>query len=293
MMAAAPGKVLLSGAYAVLFGAPAIVCAVDRYARASSGPGFMTAEVAELGEPCTIDVHELQLDGRKLGLGSSAAALVAALALRAHRRGEAVGSPFVRGRIFEQARAVHARVQGGGSGVDVAASTFGGVLHFQRSRARQVELPAEVHISVFFSGVSARTSALIERVRAFARRDVQHYLERIAGLTAVATSAAEAIDASDGARFVAAVAAHLDELGALGTAADACIVLPAVTELAVAARSEGAAFVPSGAGGGDVAVFVGTTAPSVAFMKRADRLAMQHLALEIDHRGVRIEKRNG
>jgi phosphomevalonate kinase len=110
--AAAPGKLVLAGAYAVLEGAPAIVCAVDRCAYAFDGEGRSTREVEAAfpeGAPA-VDVSELESDGKKLGLGSSAAALVAALALRATQRGEDVSSASVRRAIFERAREVHARV---------------------------------------------------------------------------------------------------------------------------------------------------------------------------------------
>ena len=79
MIARAPGKLVLSGAYVVLDGAPAIVAAVDRYAVAdtSRAPDFVSDELrAAFGseQPPHVDVSALRADGRKLGLGSSAAA---------------------------------------------------------------------------------------------------------------------------------------------------------------------------------------------------------------------------
>ena len=85
MRARAPGKVVISGAYAVLEGAPAIVAAVDRYAVADTAraPDFVSDEVrVALGgrRAPLVDASALRADGRKLGLGSSAAILVASLA---------------------------------------------------------------------------------------------------------------------------------------------------------------------------------------------------------------------
>jgi phosphomevalonate kinase len=292
LCAIAPGKLLLSGAYVVLGDAPAIVCAVNRHARASSGDGPMTAEVREaLEQPCAIDVSELESSGQKLGLGSSAAALVAALALRADEQGEDVSTAEVRDRIFERARVVHARVQGGGSGVDVAASTYGGVLRFQRGKSRPVSLPPGVSITAFFSGTSVRTSALRERVAALAERDPERYVARMGVLAAVSVAASDAIEAADGPLFVSAIGAHLGALKSLGEAVDAPIVPAAFAELAGVAPDEGAAFIPSGAGGGDVGVFVGMASPSASFMKHAERHSMTHIPLDIDSRGVRIERR--
>ncbi len=83
--ARAPGKLVLSGAYAVLSGAPAIVAAVDRYVTADSArpASFLTPEVrAAIGDQPApwFNADDLRENGEKLGLGSSAAILVASLA---------------------------------------------------------------------------------------------------------------------------------------------------------------------------------------------------------------------
>jgi phosphomevalonate kinase len=294
----APGKLLLSGAYAVLEGAPAIVCAIDRYAHAfdavvgtsqAATVGEAPAEVRALERPCAVDVRELEQDGMKLGLGSSAAALVAAMALRAVESGEDPTSDRVRRTIFVGAREVHARVQGGGSGVDVAASTFGGVLRYDRDGVVEpVELPPEIHITAFFSGKSARTSELRGRVEALRERDPSTYRARMALLAEIARDASRAIAGKDGASFVAAIRRSLAALAALGSAADAPIVLPLFAELGAMAVVEQAAFIPSGAGGGDIGVFVGTAVPSVSFMRHAEHVGMAHVPLGIDSRGVHV-----
>lgn len=248
-----------------------------------------TAEITEgLARPCSVDTGALETGGKKLGLGSSAAALVAALALRAHARGADVTTAPVRDAICTRAREVHSRVQGGGSGVDVAASTYGGALRFTRGRAEPISLPG-VRVTAFFSGASARTSTLRERVAHLAEQEPALYLERMSALEALAQSASAAVASGDGALFVSAVAEQLGALGALGRAADAPIVLPAFAALGEVAAAERAAFIPSGAGGGDVGVFVGMKAPSPSFMKRAEALSMLHIPIAVDTRGVHIE----
>src|SRR5262245_51622652 len=135
MIARAPGKLVLSGAYSVLEGAPCIVAAVDRYAIADAARAadLVTDEVraaveaGELPRPVGFDASALRdraPDGtsRKLGLGSSAAILAASLA--AARGGAFADEAAMREAIFPLALAAHRRAQGGGSGVDVAASVF-------------------------------------------------------------------------------------------------------------------------------------------------------------------------
>jgi len=278
MRVVAPGKLVLTGAYAVLEGAPAVVAAVDRYA------------VVDSAAPDAVDVRALHDDeGRKLGLGSSAASMVASHAARAAARGLDLREPDLRARLFRDVRAEHARSQGGGSGVDVAASVHGGVLRYvldgDEARLRPVELPPRVVLSAFWSGTSARTSDLRARVDAHRARSA----DALAELRALATLAADAVDAGDGPAFVAAAAGYARALDALGRAADAPIVPPAFAELASLAARQGAAFLPSGAGGGDVAVWLGLAPASTEIVSRAVALGMRPLSLGIDRGGVRAQ----
>jgi phosphomevalonate kinase len=293
----APGKLLLTGAYAVLDGAPAIVVAVDRYAvaDASRTTNAPTAEVrAALGEEPApeVDVRELQdASGRKLGLGSSAAALVASLGARAWAaRKEDLTAPLLRARIFRTARAAHARAQGGGSGVDVAASVHGGALRYaldaEGVSVRALEPPADLVLAAYWSGASARTSDLLARVGALRARDPR--ATPFGELRSLADGAADAFEQADARAFVAAARDYGRALGALGHAADAPIVPPSFEALAAIAAAEGAAFLPSGAGGGDVAIWLGTSLPSPDFAARADTCSMRPLALSIDRGGVRL-----
>jgi phosphomevalonate kinase len=275
----APGKLVLTGAYAVLDGAPAIVAAVDRYA------------FADGRSPAEVDVRALHDDeGRKLGLGSSAASLVASLGARALARGDDPRSARVRAEIFRGARATHARQQGGGSGVDIAASVFGGVLRYAVGPnlpvIRPVELPSQVVLLAYWSGTSARTSDLRARVDALKASGSPTVFARLRDL---AEDSAAAIDAGDAGAFIRLARAFGVALDLLGQAADAPIVLPAFAELASVAEGESAAFLPSGAGGGDVAVWLGTARPSAAFDRRAEALALRPLTISIDPGGVRPE----
>jgi phosphomevalonate kinase len=102
-----------------------------------------------------------------------------------------------------------------------------------------------------------------------------------------ATLAAASIEAGDTPRFVSLARAYGALLASLGRAACAPIVLPAHAELASSAEREDAAFLPSGAGGGDVAVWLGCAQPSREFAARAQALALAPLALSIDLGGVR------
>ncbi|MGD0678056.1 MAG: hypothetical protein ABSC94_21805 [Polyangiaceae bacterium] len=299
MRVRAPGKLVLTGAYAVLDGAPAIVAAVDRYAVAdpSRVADCPIAEVrAALGDEAApeVDLRALQDPaGRKLGLGSSAAGVVAALAAKELARGGDPRDPRVRDRIFRSARAAHARVQSGGSGLDVAASVYGGVLRYQlvanEPAIRPVKLARELVVATFASAQSARTSELRARVDAARSRYPAESAAMGRAMAETSLHAAASLEAGDSLGYIRNANAFGTLLARLGSLADAPIVPPDWTELARQALAAGGAFLPSGAGGGDVAVWLGVDRPSASFVARAAILGLVSLPVSIDYGGVRPE----
>jgi phosphomevalonate kinase len=290
----APGKLVLTGAYVVLHGAPAIVVATTRGAVADSGRTALqaTREVrAAIGdEPAPhVDASALFVGDRKLGLGASAAILVASLAAREAERGADLGDAAVRSALFERGRVAHAKAQGGGSGVDVAASVFGGTLRYVMGQPpTAVSLPASTRLSVFACGTSARTSELRADVDRLAVTNQAVHRACLDDLDARAREAAAAVARGDHPALVAAVARTARGLDRLGTAAGAPLVPRGFDELERIAAAEGAAFCVSGAGGGDVAVLVGSAAPSPAFLERAHALGLFLLDVNLDEKGVRV-----
>ncbi len=254
MRALAPGKVVVAGEYAVLDGAPALVAAVpigvgahvaasealqihtprgdDRFVRAALGEVGITS-----GTWTFTDEGAAHL-ASKPGLGGSAAATVAAVALARAVQGQAFDAVLIQAT----ATRVHRAVQGSGSGIDVAASTWGGLLRFTTDGStRPVSGPRLV---VAWTGTSASTGPRVARYLAWADR-------------AAFVRASEAVVLGFDADPVGALAENERLLRSMAQAADvpwATPELDTLTQLAVAAGGAGK---PSGAGGGDchVAVF--------------------------------------
>lgn len=297
MKARAPGKLVLSGSYSVLWGAPAVVTAVSRSAHADSARAavHVAEEVAAavrlgfLPAPCFVDADELRAaepggGSRKLGLGSSAAILLASLV--AHRGAPADDAG--RAQLFRDALAAHRLAQGGGSGIDVAASTLGGTLRFelpvlQGGRPDPERTPEVLGVSlpplrlvVFAAKTPAVTQSFVARVRELEAREPLKFMS----LMSLASGGAEAfVRASDTHELCAALRVQRDALAQLGDAAGVPIVTSEVRELAALAAAQGAFFGPSGAGGGDVAFFAGDCEPSGELVSRAAALGYERLAL--------------
>lgn len=314
MIASAPGKLILTGEYAVLDGAPAIVVAVDRRAIAQrnaaprgSSP-FLLAVADEIAarrgaaDPAARAALEISVDSTafyhritKLGLGSSAAVTVAATAL-------ALGTTD-RPEVLAIALAAHARAQGArgarGSGADIAASVHGGTIVFALAdaaggaapcRIERQTWPASVTILPFFTGAAADTAQLVSRVHA----------ARAAHRTAVDAALAAIADASQAACAALAAApdiAPVALIGALALAASATdrlaiatgidLVPGCVTRARAALARLGGTAKTTGAGGGDVGIAV---LPQAADATAATRLLIeagcQPLRISLDEAGV-------
>jgi phosphomevalonate kinase len=271
---------MIAGEYAVLYGSDAWCLAVDRYAvveDADAPGGFTPPEAiaawrravacgllssAPAPGAARFDLAHLgAAGGRKLGLGSSAAGCVAALGWAVAREQGPEEVARRRADIARCAREGHREAQGGGSGVDVLTSALGGLvrarfasgLDGEPAHARHA-VPAGLRWRVFWSGAAVRTSEMIARVEALRASDAGEHRARIAAIAASTGAFGDAFDRSDAAGMVAALQSVGAGMAALGDAAGAPIVTPAMARLAARAAQLGAAVKPSGAGGGDVVV---------------------------------------
>ncbi|MFL5303861.1 MAG: mevalonate kinase [Polyangia bacterium] len=303
----APGKLFLIGEYGVLHGGTAVVAAVDRRATARFVPGgqpstpliaaavqTVAARAARDGRTLpdgapAVDSAALSQDGQKLGLGSSAAAVVAAVGAL----WDALGQPLDAATLLPLAVGAHRAAQGGrGSGGDVAASLFGGVIAYARAgegdptiRSLSAALPAE--LVVFRAGDPAATVHFLNAVERLALRDPAEHASRVQPITLAATRFVEAHEAGAGGAMIDAVAAAHEALQALGHAADVPIVTSALETAAALARGCGGAAKGSGAGGGDVGIgFFPDPEAAEAFRARASRLGLQILSITTGARGL-------
>ena len=111
-------------------------------------------------------------EGRKRGLGSSAAVAVVLTAFWLRITGRLPDNPAdARVLIFSTALDAHRAGQGGeGSGYDVACSTFGGVILFTGGRkpsARRVSLPWLPEVRLVQGSTPVRTVGAVRRYRAW------------------------------------------------------------------------------------------------------------------------------
>src|SRR5262249_2144107 len=154
----------------------------------------------------------------------------------------------VRRAVFDRARAAHALVQSGGSGVDIAASVYGGLVSYaidpsgkSEPRIASLPVPDALVIEAFFSGESVTTRSMRARIEALRARDIAAFDAAMQPVAFTSMQAHAAIARGNVALFVEATRAYGEALAGLGRAADAPIVLPSFARLADLAAAENAA----------------------------------------------------
>ena len=298
--ASAPGKLVLLGEYAVLDGARALVVAVDRRATAELEPAFGTTNrvttrmpgetVTESasGQPTGVGLVDalaasgveprwpawsLTLDSSaffagqlKLGLGSSAAALVALAGAWWAAAGRSK-----RPELAELVACHRAFQHGAGSGIDVAAAWAGGALE---------------------CSLSASTPGLVGQYRRWAEERPTAAAVLRQRMTDVAALGCAAVTEQDGTAFVTAIAAYGQCLGALGDAIGADLVTSEHRAIGELAGEFGLAYKVSGAGGGDVGIACGIDRDALAaFSAAAKERDFRVVPLEVDETGLQVEER--
>lgn len=309
LVVSAPGKLMISGEYAVLDGAEAIVASVDRRAvvrlvsaseattlppEAQASFELAQAQLGNIQGGLALDVSTLRSGDKKLGLGSSAAAAVATAGSVFAFHGHDLTALATRKRIMDVALEGHRAVAPGGSGADVAASALGGFVRFvrngERIEADPLSWPSALPMRVVWTGQEARTSTFVAKVKALQATDPKRYAAVMDVLRNAATQALQAVKSPTQLPLIAAVDAYGLAMEALGAAAGVSIVTDTLRGIANAARELGGAAKPSGAGGGDVAIAILPDVRAVAHFDVACRaLGAELLSLSLGTVGVGVD----
>lgn len=191
----APGKLLLLGDYAVVYGHPCIVTAVDKrlYVEASiidaqedsintpqvKESRFVLETIAYMKEHFnllkSIEINTKGDFSHQVGLGSSSAVTVATV--------EAINQLFelhlTKKDIFTISYKINLLIQGVGSGFDIAAATYGKTIRYIKggSELQELSLPS-LPLVVGYSGIKADTPYYIRKV-AEAFRQRQSELDKL------------------------------------------------------------------------------------------------------------------
>ncbi len=214
---------MLFGEHAVLRGKLSLVCAVNRRIRATLMPrhDWQVLIASDLGR-CATTVHspkgpkplrfalgaiarqrdklpsgfELSIESEfssTIGLGSSAAVTAVVTALLHSWSAQTMSLQ----RVFSDSLHVIREVQGLGSGADVAASVFGGIVAYRADPLDIKPQPGTFPLTVIYSGSKTPTIEVVRRVNEARDAQPERFDALFSEMDRTASAAAEAIRKKD------------------------------------------------------------------------------------------------
>lgn len=212
--------------------------------------------------------------GAKYGLGSSAAVVTSVVT--------AVLEKFLQYRptrslIFKLASIAHVRTQGSGSGADIAASTYGGVIHYKSFQANwlkyelrktkdivpiirkkwrylhisQIHFPENIQVCIGWTGKPASTKSLVSEIAKLKKDNETAYDQFLTNSRNAVHTILDSIKRNDMTLFFQGVEQNRHALALLGEMAHVPIETEKLAQLSEAAEQLQGAGKLSGAGGGD------------------------------------------
>jgi phosphomevalonate kinase len=323
--ASAPGKVVLSGEYAVLVGAPAVCMAIDRRARVtitnSDTEHHVASRVGQNVEPCRfrgrdggiewIDAGDefalleavwesvgctptsslsLQLDTSEFSdiATGNKTGIGSSAALTVALTAALCELNSTAAQPATIAFDAHQKFQGGrGSGVDIATSVAGGLVQFVMSGrdVNQLSWPDELAYALIWTGAPASTTQKLDRLARSKPRPSR------AALVYSARRLGKAWRKGRAKNILNEYHDYINVLREFSIDHDIGIFDAGHAELVRASRAAGLVYKPCGAGGGDVGIVLADNAVAVeSFLGTALGGSAQVLDARLDIKGVEAER---
>lgn len=235
-----------------------------------------------------------EVSGAKYGLGSSAAVVTSLV--------KAILTYCLESKpdnelVFKLASIAHVRTQGNGSGADIAASTYGGVLAYTSFQAdwlldelahakdmvslvekqwrylsiQPMTFPTEVAISVGWTGKPASTKNLVNDILSLKKTSPNQYAAFLEHSRVAVAKIVQGMQENHVAVFLAGITENRYALAKLGEDAAVDIETEKLAQLSDIAEQYGGAGKLSGAGGGDC---------GLAFVEKEVNVRAMHKAWE-------------
>lgn len=315
----APGKLMLSGSYAVVHGWPAVVTAVDQ--RLKLTVKTLTQPIFKLAAPDVgLANYEKQLSkvgrgdipksaifmekifadflhryNQKLGIsittdcsfsanfgfGSSSASVVALI----FALNELFNLKLTKKEMFDWCYQIIIEVQGVGSGFDIAAAIWGGTIYYIKpAKTVQSIKVSSLPIVVGYTGVKADTPTLVKQIDQRLINEPEIIKPIFQQIGQVSDQMKTALETANWSQLGELFMQHQSLARKLGVSSDK------LDDLITAANGAGAfGSTLSGAGGGDCMVAVVSEEKRLAVEKAIEQAGGQVMHVNLNGEGVRKE----
>lgn len=263
--------------------------------------------------PFSLSVHS-ELDdnsGKKYGLGSSAAVVTAVTSAIL----QLFDCSITKDTIFKIAAMAHTVTQQSGSGADVAASTYGGVMKYTSFQSEwllekmsgnfsvkkivegdwpyysrySLQFPEGVQVFVGWTGKPASTTNLVKEVKKL-KRENEHLYETFLQNSQVAVDTiVKGMEENNAELFFEGIKSNRIALARLGENANVKIETEKLHKLSLVTEELSGAGKLSGAGGGDCGLgFVPVTVGETTLKTKWEKSDIVPLTLAVCHKGAEV-----
>lgn len=215
--------------------------------------------------------------GQKYGLGSSAAVVTSVVTAVLTKFLDEQPSKKI---IFKLAAIAHTKTQGSGSGADIAASTYGGVLKYASFQAewllekletvksisqfvesewpyltiQRLQFPSSLQFCVGWTGKPASTKSLVSEIKKIKKDDHIHYEKFLENSKRAVQLIVTGMEKNDIETFYLGIEENRKALSEIGKIANVEIETKKLNILSKEAKLLGGVGKLSGAGGGDCGI---------------------------------------
>ncbi|MFC4024913.1 phosphomevalonate kinase [Oceanobacillus longus] len=263
-------------------------------------------------KPFHLSIHS-ELDdasGIKYGLGSSAAVVTSVVTAILKKFLAQEPTPEL---VFKLAAISHVKTQGNGSGADVAASSFGGLLQYSSFQAdwlekaylhsdsitelvednwiyyssKPIKMPKNVYFCVGWTGKPASTAKLVDKILQLKIDNPVAFQTFLKNSDEAVANFLTGMEEEDFNLLIRGVKQNRQALAAVGRHANTWIETPLLSKLCDLAETFGGAGKPSGAGGGDCGIaFMPTKEKAEGLMKTWEEVGIKPLTLQLNSHGA-------
>lgn len=294
----APGKLLLLGDYAVVYGYPCLVTAVNKRLNVAveiinkeedeiitpqvKESRFVLETIAYIKEKFSIKQNvRITTQGdfsHQVGLGSSSAVTVAT----AEALNRLFSLKLSKKEIFEISYTVNLLIQGVGSGFDIAAATYGGTIEYVKGGTTLNKLKLHsLPLLVGYSGIKADTPYYIRKVAEAFKNKKEELSTLFEEIQSYVLLAKEGLESGDLASVGVAMTKNHSVLQRLG------VSIPKLDEMVNASIQSGAWGAKlSGAGGGDCMIALVDPKKRLDVESAIQKVGGEVIHVELQARGV-------
>lgn len=251
--------------------------------------------------------------GIKYGLGSSAAVVTSVITaiLKKYLPQDPTAA-----LIFKLAAISHVRTQGNGSGADVAASSYGGMLQYSSFQAewlrneyehaetltallekkwtyfsvKPLQLPENIYICVGWTGNPASTAKLVDKILHLKKDNPDQFQQFLTDSEQAVDNFLKGMTESDTSLLLKGVKQNRRALAKVGENAKVAIETPLLSKLCDLAEQYGGAGKPSGAGGGDCGIaFMPSKEAAQEVMEAWTLAGIKPLDIKVNPYGAKVE----